>query len=57
MTPEPKNRRKKSDDAKPERRRREQALDEALGNTFPASDPISVEQPTPPATDRDKEKT
>ena len=28
------------------RSRQEQALDEALENTFPASDPVSVEQPT-----------
>jgi hypothetical protein len=28
------------------RRRREEALDEALENTFPASDPVSVQQPT-----------
>jgi hypothetical protein len=28
------------------RRHREEALDEALKNTFPASDPVSVEQPT-----------
>jgi hypothetical protein len=28
------------------RRRQEEALDEALENTFPASDPVSVEQPT-----------
>jgi len=28
--------------------RREKALDEALKNTFPASDPVSVEQPGPP---------
>ena len=28
------------------RRRQEEALDEALMNTFPASDPVSVEQPT-----------
>jgi|GraSoiStandDraft_38_1057308.scaffolds.fasta_scaffold2555258_1 hypothetical protein len=27
------------------RRRQEEALDEALMNTFPASDPIAVEQP------------
>jgi hypothetical protein len=27
-----------------ERRRQEEALDEALKNTFPASDPVSVEQ-------------
>jgi hypothetical protein len=29
-----------------ERRRQEESLDEALKNTFPASDPVSVEQPT-----------
>jgi hypothetical protein len=28
------------------RRSREEALDEALKDTFPASDPVSVEQPT-----------
>jgi len=28
------------------RLRQEEALDEALKNTFPASDPVSVEQPT-----------
>ena len=27
--------------------RREAALDEALANTFPASDPVSAEQPVP----------
>jgi hypothetical protein len=31
----------------------ETALDDALENTFPASDPISMEQPVPPAPDRD----
>jgi hypothetical protein len=36
-----------------ERTRQEDALDEALRDTFPASDPVSVEQPTPPASDRD----
>jgi hypothetical protein len=40
-----------------ERRHQENALDEALKDTFPASDPISVEQPTPPAADRDRAKT
>ena len=35
------------------RRRQEEALDDALKNTFPASDPISIEQPAPPATDHD----
>lgn len=29
-----------------ERRRQKKALDEALKSTFPASDPVSVEQPT-----------
>ena len=28
-----------------ERMRQEGALDEALKNTFPASDPVSIEQP------------
>jgi hypothetical protein len=37
-----------------QRRHQERALDEALENTFPASDPFSVEQSTPPATDRDR---
>ena len=32
-----------SDEA--ERQRREKALDEAIENTFPASDPVSAEQP------------
>jgi len=31
-----------------ERKRHEKALDEALKNTFPASDPVSVEQPVLP---------
>jgi hypothetical protein len=30
------------------RQRQEEALDEALKNTFPASDPVSIEQPAPP---------
>jgi hypothetical protein len=34
---------------KRERKRHEIALDEALKNTFPASDPVSVEQPVLPA--------
>ena len=41
---------KKAKDRTPhERRRDEKALDEALKNTFPASDPVSIEQPTLPA--------
>jgi hypothetical protein len=42
------NRKRKPDQddgASDKRRRQEEALDEALKNTFPASDPISVEQP------------
>ena len=46
-----------NDRDKRERRHQEEALDEALKNTFPASDPVSVEQPEPPATDRDRTKT
>jgi hypothetical protein len=42
---------------KRERRQQENALDEALKDTFPASDPVSVEQPTPPAADRERAKT
>ena len=41
-------RKPRSDDrdrAERERMRQEEALDEALKNTFPASDPVSVEQP------------
>ena len=40
-----------------ERRHQEEALDDALKNTFPASDPVSVVQPVPPAADRDRIKT
>jgi hypothetical protein len=29
------------------RQRQEEALDEALRDTFPASDPVSIEQPAP----------
>ena len=41
-----------NDRGKRERRHQEKALDEALKNTFPASDPVSVEQPPrrPPPT-------
>ena len=37
-----------------ERRHREELLDDALKNTFPASDPVSIVLPTPPAGDRDR---
>jgi len=35
------------------RQRQEEALDDALKNTFPASDPVSIEQPASPAADHD----
>ena len=56
---EPKRNPPQDDSARDERERRHQedALDEALKDTFPASDPVSVEQPTPPAADRDRAKT
>ena len=46
MIAEPK---KEKNRTKRERRSDEKALDEALKNTFPASDPVSIEQPTLPA--------
>jgi hypothetical protein len=42
------------DRSKRARRHQEEALDDAIENTFPASDPISIEQPAPPAADRPK---
>jgi len=59
MSVEP-NRKSHQDDYardKRERRHQEEALDEALKNTFPASDPVSIEQPGPTAADRDRAKT
>ena len=54
-----KRKRPRDDSARNEglRRHQENALDEALKDTFPASDPVSGEQPTPPAADRDRAKT
>ena len=59
MLVEPKRKPHQDDDDrdKRERRHQEEALDDALENTFPASDPVSIEQPTPPSTDRDGAKT
>jgi hypothetical protein len=45
------------DRAKRARRYQEEALDDALKNTFPASDPVSIEQSIPPADDCNKVKT
>ncbi len=39
------------------RQQQEEALDDALENTFPASDPVSIVQPAPPAADFDSVKT
>ena len=39
-----------------ERRSLEQALDEGLRETFPASDPVSVTQPTPSRHDKKAER-
>ena len=44
------------DRSKRARRHQEEALDDALKNTFPASAPFSIEQPTPPAADHDRGK-
>jgi hypothetical protein len=46
MIADPKRQPHQDDGASDKRRRQEEALDEALENTFPASDPVSVEQPT-----------
>ena len=45
MIAEPQQQPHGKDRSKREHRRDEKALDEALKNTFPASDPVSVEQP------------
>lgn len=44
-------------DAKRARTHQEDALDDALKNTFPASDPVSIGQPTPPVVDGNWETT
>ena len=54
MIADPKRKLHQDDGDSDKRRRQEEALDDALKNTFPASDPVSVEQPTPPAADRDR---
>jgi hypothetical protein len=46
MIADPKRKPRQDDGDGDKRRRQEEALDEALENTFPASDPVSVEQPT-----------
>jgi hypothetical protein len=39
------------------RQHQEEALDDALKNTFPASDPVSIVQPSPSADDLDSGKS
>jgi hypothetical protein len=56
MIADPKRKPHQDDADSDKRRRQEEALDEALENTFPASDLVSVEQPTPPAAERDSLK-
>jgi len=46
MIADPKSKPYRDDGDSDKRRRLEEALDEALKNTFPASDPVSAEQPT-----------
>jgi hypothetical protein len=58
MTGGAKTRRRKlfAADADERRRRLDEALDEGLEETFPASDPVAVTQPapTPPGDDRNR---
>ena len=46
MIADPKRKPQQDEGDGDKRLRQEEALDEALKNTFPASDPVSVEQPT-----------
>jgi hypothetical protein len=46
MIADPKRKLQQDEGDGDKRLRQEEALDEALKNTFPASDPVSVEQPT-----------
>ena len=46
MIADPKRKSYQDDGDSDKRSRQEETLDEALKNTFPASDPVSVEQPT-----------
>jgi hypothetical protein len=48
--PGPRSRPKEADDT--EKRRLDEALEEGLEETFPASDPVNVTQPAPSKADR-----
>jgi hypothetical protein len=54
MNADPKRKSRKGDYDRVSRARQhqEEALDDALKNTFPASDPVSIEQPTSSAATR-----
>ena len=56
MNADPKRKPHKGEYDRSERQRRhqEEALDDALKNTFPASDPVSIEQPAAPDADSDE---
>ena len=49
MIADPKRKPHRDDGDSDKRTGQEEALDEALKNTFPASDPVSIEQPGLPA--------
>jgi hypothetical protein len=51
MKSNPKPKTGKDDREKLARMHQEEALDDALRNTFPASDPVSIEQPAASETD------
>jgi nicotinate phosphoribosyltransferase len=51
MVADPKHKSPRADtdrEQRERRRRQDEALDEALKDTFPASDPVSAAQPAPP---------
>jgi hypothetical protein len=54
---EPKRKRREDSHARATRERTRDALDEALKDTFPASDPVSAEQPVSPSADSDRAKS
>jgi hypothetical protein len=54
MNANPKRNKDEYDRSQRARRHQEEALDDALKNTFPASDPVSIVLSTPPTVDHDK---
>jgi len=58
MTAQP-QRKHDDEDAKVQRRKEEKELDKSLQDSFPASDPPAITQPTPgpEADDKEKHKT